>query len=104
LTRASRGLQKKIATLPPRDLSRKRAGEVQSSRVLPQLCKGLLPGGEGLCLSTVSIDTRIFYRAAIHPTLRVRRAERRRHSRKKKTPGRIEIHRLRRFRRFRNQA
>src|SRR5208282_1483990 len=35
---------KRIATLPPRDLSRKRAGEVQSSRVLPQFCKGLLRG------------------------------------------------------------
>src|SRR5208282_1232639 len=32
---------KKIATLSPRDLSRKRAGEVQSSRVLPQFCNGL---------------------------------------------------------------
>src|SRR5208282_2185466 len=31
---------KKIATLPPRDLSRKRAGEVRPSRVLPQFCKG----------------------------------------------------------------
>src|SRR5208282_2730454 len=31
---------KKIAALPPRDLSRKRAGEVQN-HVLPQLCKGL---------------------------------------------------------------
>src|SRR5208282_5764611 len=33
---------KRIATFPPRDLSRKRAGEAQSSRVIPQFCMGLL--------------------------------------------------------------